>query len=379
MVGTADDSSEWHMAIPDISIFLIVAVLALIVIAGVAFALGNRRRDASGEVAGLAGRLDQMAVAQATLQDIVNNRLQDFGKNLGDSFTTLADRLGEDLKQGADDTGKSLSELRVRLALIDSAQANIQKLSDNVADLAGILGNKQARGTFGETQLADIVQSALPAQNYDFQVQIGAKRVDCLLRLPNPPGPIAIDAKFPLEAWRAIREAADETQMAEARRQFATAIRVHVRAIAEQYIVPGETADSALMFLPSEAVYAELHAGFPQLVEEAGRMRVWIVSPTTLMATLTTIRSVLKDVRMREQAHLIQIEVGKLAKDVERLDDRVKNLQKHFDQANSDMREIGISTRKIVDRAARIGDIEAAADTQQETLPGPDPAQTRLN
>jgi DNA recombination protein RmuC len=228
-------------------------------------------------------------------------------------------------------------------------------------------------------QLADIVQSSLPAQSYVFQAQLGSKRVDCLLTLPNPPGAIGIDAKFPLEAYRALREARDEIQLAQARRDFTGAIRLHIKAIAEKYIVPGETADSALMFLPSEAVYAELHASFPGLVEEAGRARVWIVSPTTLMATLTTIRAVLKDVRMREQAHLIQRKVGELALDVNRLGDRVDKLQKHFGQVVDDVRQVAVSSDKIAQKTAAIRDVEIGPTDGNITQIPEQSAVARLN
>ena len=212
-----------------------------------------------------------------------------------------------------------------------------------------------------------------------FQAQLGGKRVDCLLTLPNPPGAIGIDAKFPLESYRALREAKDEIATAQARRDFTTAIRLHIKAIAEKYIVPGETADSALMFLPSEAVYAELHASFPNLVDEAGKARVWIVSPTTLMATLTTIRAVLKDVRMREQAHIIQKKVGELGLDVNRLGDRVDKLQKHFGQAVEDVRQIGISSDKIAQKAAAIRDVEIGPSTGNIAEIPEQPAVARLN
>src|SRR5262249_35250971 len=179
--------------------------------------------------------------------------------------------------------------------------------------------------------------------------------------------PIAVDAKFPLESYRALREARDDAAAAQARRDFTTAIRGHVRDIAQKYIVPGETADSALLFLPSEAVYAELHASFPNLVEEAFRARVWIVSPTTLMATLTTMRAVLRDVHMREQADLIQREVALLLEDVARLDERAGKLQKHFEQAGDDVRALRISTEKVIRRGERIDTL------QLESVPSPQP------
>jgi len=184
------------------------------------------------------------------------------------------------------------------------------------------------------------------------------RRADCLIKLPNPPGPIVIDAKFPLESYHALRNAADEAAKAQAQRQFAADILKHVQDIAGRYILNGETAESALMFLPSEAIYAELHATFPHVVEKSYAARVWIVSPTTLMATLNTVRAVLKDVRMREQAHIIQREVRTLLEDVRRLDERVNKLQTHFSQAETDIKQISISTGKITSRAERIEELE---------------------
>jgi len=309
----------------------------------------------------LAGQLQQLAAQQSGAQAQIDRRL-----------TELGDRVADRLQQSATQAGQSLSELKERLAVIDAAQKNITELSTQVVGLQDILSNKQTRGAFGETQLADIVKTVMAPSNYDFQVTLpGGKRVDCLLKLPNPPGPICIDAKFPLEAYRALRDAKDEISQAQAKREFTTAIRTHVRAIAEKYIIPGETAESALLFLPSEAVYAELHATFPQLVDEANRQRVWIVSPTTLMATLTTIRAVLRDVSMREQAHVIQKKVGELLVDVERLDERVGRLQKHFDQAVDDVRQIRISTDKVTRRAGEIESVELEDQGKVTALPLP--------
>jgi DNA recombination protein RmuC len=264
--------------------------------------------------------------------------------------------------------------LKERLAVIDAAQKNITELSSQVVGLQDILSNKQTRGAFGETQLADLVKTILAPSTYEFQATLSSgKRVDCLLKLPNPPGAIGIDAKFPLEAYRALREAKDEATTKLAQRDFTTAIRTHVKAIAEKYIVAGETAESALMFLPSEAVYAELHANFPSLVEEAGRLRVWVVSPTTLMATLTTIRAVLRDVNMREQAHVIQKMVGEMLKDMGRLDERVDKLQTHFRQAVEDVAQIRTSTDKVTKRARDITAVELESPVSEmaevETLP----------
>ena len=233
--------------------------------------------------------------------------------------------------------------------------------------------NKQARGAFGEIQLRDLVTAVLPPSAYAFQANLSNNRVaDCLLKLPNPPGSIAIDAKFPLESYRILREAKDESAKTAAGRAFRDDVLKHVRDIAERYIVSGETAESALMFLPSEAVYAELHANFRNVVEESFRRRVWIVSPTTLMATLNTVRAVLKDANMREQAGLIQIEVHRMLADVGRLGKRVDNLQRHFHQASEDLNEVRISAEKVVKRGERIEEVELGEAAPHEELAPPE-------
>ncbi|MCR6629691.1 MAG: DNA recombination protein RmuC [Magnetospirillum sp.] len=312
----------------------------------------------------LTGRLSQLAESQAAAQAQLAERLQAQERALSraveERLSALAKRVDDGLQQSAQRQSTSLHELRERLAVIDAAQKNITELSAQVVSLQDILSNKQARGAFGEIQLNDIVSSMLPPSAYKFQAPLGdGRRVDCLLDLPNPPGAIAIDAKFPLESFHALRNARDDAERTAAGRAFATAILKHVRDIAEKYIVPGETAESALMFLPSEAIYAELHANFPDVVEKSFRAKVWIVSPTTLMATLNTVRAVLKDARMREQAGLIQKEVRTLLDDIGRLDDRVAALDKHFGQAAEDIRQIRISTDKVVKRADRIEAVQA--------------------
>lgn len=326
---------------------------------------------AEAALAALGGRLAQMGESQAAQQAALSERLQAqeraLTKAIEERLADLGKRVGDRLQEQTAAAGQSLADLKERLAVIDAAQKNITELSSQVVGLQDILANKQARGAFGEVQLADLVQAALPPSAYAFQVTMaGGQRADCLLKLPNPPGPIAVDAKFPLESYRALQDAQrdprgdprGEAALVQARRDFSAAIRKHFKDIAEKYIRAGETAESALMFLPSEAVYAELHANFPNVVEESFRARVWIVSPTTLMATLTTIRAVLKDVRMREQAGLIQKEVHNLLDDVGRLDDRVANLQKHFGQVGEDVRQIRISTDKVAKRGERIGELE---------------------
>jgi DNA recombination protein RmuC len=300
----------------------------------------------------LVGRLGQLSESHAAGQAALN-------KTLEERLDGVSKRLGDSLSHSATQTANSLGELRKHLNVIDAAQKNIAELSSQVVGLQDILANKQARGAFGEIQLNDIVTAALPPSAHEFQVTLSnGKRADCMVKLPMPPGPIVIDAKFPLESYHALREAGDEAAKTVAARGFAADIRKHVQHIAERYIVPGETAESALMFLPSEAVYAELHANFPEVVQQSYRARVWIVSPTTLMATLNTVRAVLKDVRMREQAGVIQTEVVRMLEDVERLVKRVGNLKSHFGQAEKDIREIETSAAKIATKGDRIVELQ---------------------
>ncbi len=304
----------------------------------------------------LAGQMKQISadstVAQAALTRALNERLDALGKRVGDSLTESTEKAAQ-----------TMTDLQKRLAVIDEAQRNLTELSGQVVSLQDILSNKQARGAFGEVQLGDMVRDMLPPSAYQLQAQLGnGKRADCLINLPNPPGSIAIDSKFPLEAYRALREARDDAGRALAARAFVTDVRKHVDDIAGRYIVPGETAEMAIMFLPSEAVYAELHANFPQVVEYGHRGRVFIVSPSTMWATLNTMRAILKDVRMREQAGVIQKEVLILLGDVKRLDDRTDNLRRHFINVEKDVSEIETSVKKIVSRADRIKEVQISDD-----------------
>jgi DNA recombination protein RmuC len=314
--------------------------------------LGQRVQSLSEGQERLAGGLhhvgENQAVSQSAMLQVMETRLAEVSRQMGEALHGTSTR-----------TARSLGELQQRLETIDKAQANIEKLSGNVLSLQDILSNKQTRGAFGEIQLHDIVQKALPPDAYQMQATLSnGKRADCLVHLPNPPGPIVIDAKFPLEAYEAIRRADNPRQVQEAAQLMRQSVRVHIRAIAEKYILEGETADGALMFLPSEAVYAELHANFPELVREGFAARVWIVSPTTCMATLNTMRAVLKDARMREQAGAIRRELAELYKDVDRLVERVGNLDRHFGQAAKDIEEIKISSDKASRRARRLDNFD---------------------
>jgi len=309
----------------------------------------------------------------SAVQQHMNDRLADNAMRQNRALTEMQERMKDTLHGTSKQTATSLTQLQERLAAIDKAQDNITKLSGDVLSLQDILSNKQTRGAFGEIQLNDIVSKALPSDSYTLQATLSnGKRADCLIHLPNPPGPIVIDSKFPLEAYEALRRAEGPAQQTEAARMMRTSVRTHIKAISERYILDGETADGALMFLPSEAVYAELHANFPELVREGFTARVWIVSPTTCMATLNTMRAILKDARMREQAGAIRRELGLLHKDVERLGDRVGNLDRHFGQAAKDIAEIKVSADKAGRRALRLDQFdfeEVAPDEPTNVVP----------
>ncbi|MGD8810564.1 MAG: DNA recombination protein RmuC [Gammaproteobacteria bacterium] len=354
-----------------------VAVLVMVLVLLLVWRSRDSAREATERLAEaqvtLAARLSQFAESQAAAQGNLTERLQAqerlMMRTLDERLNQVTQRVGESLNKQAVETATTMGDLKERLAIIGKAQENITKLSADVISLQEVLSNKQARGAFGETQLADQVRNALPPSAYDFQVTMSnGARADCMLTLPNPPGCIVIDSKFPLESYHALRNATDDREKLEARRRFAADVLKHVNDIATKYIISGETSDSALMFLPSEAVYAELHAELPEVVEKSHRARVYIVSPTTLMATLNTIRAVLKDAQMREQAGLIQKEVAAMGDDVGRLDTRVARLQQHFGQAEEDVRQIRISTEKVQKRAVKIQELELD-DAETEELP----------
>jgi DNA recombination protein RmuC len=343
------------------TVLLIVVLAGVAIVAIVAGLLLTRRNNGGEAIARLEGQLAQLGQDNAEMR-----------RNLDERLGSMSTRIGETLNQQSERTHKSLTGLMERLAVIDQAQANIKELSGHVIGLQDILSNKQARGAFGESQLADILRDALPRDAYGLQVTLGnGSRCDCLIRLPNPPGPIAIDAKFPLEGFRQLMAAEDDAARTLAGRAFSVAVRKHVVDIAEKYILPGETGDWALMFLPSERVYAELHANFSNVVDEAQKRRVGIVSPATMMALVTTIRAVLRDVQMREQAAVIQQHVASMVDDVRRLDERAEALQKHFSQTARDVDQIRISTGKIVGRTEKIAEVDMAEPAPAPALAVP--------
>ena len=314
----------------------------------------------------------------AAVQQQMQDRLAENAMRSQRSLSELQERMKETLHGSSKQTTTSLTQLQERLASIDKAQDNITKLSGDVLSLQDILSNKQTRGAFGEIQLRDIVSKALPNDSYAWQPTLSnGKRADCMIHLPNPPGPIVIDSKFPLEAYEALRQAETDYDLKQAVAAMKTAVKKHIADISDKYIIDGETADGALMFLPSEAVYAELHANFPDLVREGFDKRVWIVSPTTCMATLNTMRAILKDARMREQAGEIRKMLRNLHRDVELVVERAGKLETHFDQARRDVEGITTAAERAGKRAAKLDnfDFEDLGRDADAPLPLTDPTR----
>ncbi|MCL5261335.1 MAG: DNA recombination protein RmuC [Gammaproteobacteria bacterium] len=264
------------------------------------------------------------------------------------------------LTEGFEKTTATFTDIVKRLALIDAAQQKITDLSNNVISLQEILTDKRSRGAFGEVQLSALIHNVIPAEHIKMQYTLSnGKRADCILFLPEPTGNIVIDAKFPLESFQRLYNVdSTEAERNLAKQQFRIDIKKHIKDIAEKYIIPGETADGALMFIPAEAVFAEIHGHYPDLVEFSHKSKVWMVSPTTMMAILTTARAVIKDAATREQVHIIQEHLLMLSKDFERFQIRMDNLAKHINQAHSDVEDVHKSSKKILSRFASIEQVD---------------------
>jgi len=345
-----------------LALMLVGAIGALFVSQFGAKSLRLHLADMSEKQAGLQGRLAQMA------EDSVQREAV-FRESLDARLDQVSIRVGQSLSETQERSSQNLKQLHERLALIDRAQKNIEALTGEVSGLQQLLSNKQSRGTFGETQMQDMIRDFLPPNSFRFQATLSnSKRVDALIDLPNGQGALAVDSKFPLESWRRMNSAENEFDRMAAQRDFIRDIKAHVKAISERYLIRGETHDIALLFLPSEAIYLDLHTHFQQLIDDSFQKRVMIVSPTSFMATLHTVRAVMRDAQMREQAHVIQNEVAAMAKDVDRLDQRVAKLQTHFNQSTEDIRNIRISTEKITRRAEKIESLDLE-ETNNDLLP----------
>ena len=310
--------------------------------------LETRLRELAAAQNEIAGRFSQAIESQSRSQT-------DLQRAVAERLEALDSRLGENLKESAAKTAETLGGLQLRLELIDTAQKSLMDLSGQVVGLQQILSNKQARGAYGQGQMEAIVRDALPSNVFEFQATLSNKnRPDCLIRLPGSNTAIVIDSKFPLEAFSLLKSAGSDTEKRAAEARVRADVGKHVRDIAEKYLIPGETQAPAIMFVPSESLYAELHDSFSDLIQKAGRAQIIVVSPNILMLAINTVQTVMKDARMREQASLIQKEVGMLLNDVRLLAERVGKLQTHLSQAEGDVKNILISTGKVAGRAERI-------------------------
>lgn len=311
--------------------------------------------------------IEQGRAEQSMLQDTLkgmtaqfNERVQQLSQTVDGRLNEISGKVAERLDEGFKKTNETFTSVMSRLAVIDEAQKKIEDLASNVVSLQEILGDKRSRGAFGEVQLEALVRNSLPPDAFAFQhtLKSGA-RVDCVLILPEPTGTVCVDSKFPLENYsRMFDDSLPTAERDAAKRQFKTDVKKHVDDIAAKYIVAGETSDGAVMFLPAEAVFAEIHAYHPDLVEHAQKKRVWLTSPTTLMAVLNTARAVIRDSETRRMAHVIKDELSKLAKDFARFDERMKKLASHIEQANKDVSEVRISSDKISRRFQQIERVE---------------------
>ena len=316
---------------------------------------------------GIEKRLGEMSQSSIERLAKSNDQMQE---TLHKRLTEISGQVEMRLNKGFEKTNETFTDVVKRLALIDEAQKKITELSSSVVSLQEVLNDKRSRGAFGEAQMMLLVRNVLPENAFEEQYMLSnGTRVDCMLFLPEPTGNLAIDAKFPLDTYKIMMDPdVAQADRVVAERQFKQDIKKHINDIADKYILPGETSDGALMFIPAEAVFAEIHAHHPVLVEEAQRRRVWMVSPTTMMAVLTTARAVLKDSATRKQVHLIQEHLVRLSADFDRFRKRMDNLSKHIQQANKDVEEVNTSARKISNRFEKIERVELQDEDDVEML-----------
>jgi len=347
--------------------------IVLALLGAIALMLGHATRtrdDATARqdahAAELEQRMAEIARIQAdtagrvhTMGEVLSGRQAELARAVSERIDAVTHRIGQSMQSSTQSTMENLTKLNERLAVIDGAQKNITDLASQVTSLRQVLANKQARGAFGQGRMEAIVQDGLHKDSYRFQHTLSnGKRPDCAVFLPNDDRPLVIDAKFPLEAISALHDARTDEQKVLAARRVRQDVLKHVNDIAERYLVPGETQELALMFVPSESLYAELHDGFDDLIQKAYRAQVVLVSPSLLMLAIQVMQQIQKDARMREAAYAIRTEVGHLMQDLGRLHERVLGLQKHFGQANEDIAKILTSAEKVARRGGRIESME---------------------
>jgi DNA recombination protein RmuC len=319
----------------------------------------ERAREMDDKVAEMNRQQAELNGRMQTMAEILSTRQGDLARIMAERMDGLRQQVGAGLEQNVRQTNESLGKLQERLAVIDNAQKNLTELTGEVVTLKDVLANKQARGAYGQGRMEAIIRDGLPAAFFSFQPTLSSgKRPDCLVTLPGDGRGLVIDAKFPLESFTMLREARGDEAKKQASARVRADVGQHVKDIAERYFLPGETQDMALLFVPSEAIYADLHEHFDDVIQKAHRARVMIVSPSLLALAIQLMQSLVRDARMREEARVIQSEVGKLLDDVRRLGDRVDKLDNHFRQAQDDVAQIKTSAGKVTGRAEKIGALE---------------------
>jgi len=319
----------------------------------------ERAREMDDKVAEMNRQQAELSGRMQTMAEILSTRQGDLARIMAERMDGLRQQVGAGLEQNVRQTNESLGRLQERLAVIDNAQKNLTELTGEVVTLKDVLANKQARGAYGQGRMEAIIRDGLPAAFFSFQPTLSTgKRPDCLVTLPGDGRGLVIDAKFPLESFTMLREARGDEAKKQASARVRADVGQHVKDIAERYFLPGETQDMALLFVPSEALYADLHEHFDDIIQKAHRARVMIVSPSLLALAIQLMQSLVRDARMREEAQVIQAEVGKLLDDVRRLGERVDKLDSHFRQAQDDVAQIRTSAGKVTGRAERIGALE---------------------
>ena len=351
------------------------ALLALLLLVSLVFAARRARRERQWEAGAAAGRqreLDDKVVAlreasaeltgrMQSMAEAMSLRQSDLTRVMEERLDHVGMRLGQGLEATRNSTTENLTKLNERLAVIDQAQTRLTGLTQEVVGLKDILANKQARGAFGQGRMEAIVRDGLPTGAYEFQAQLSnGTRPDCVVRLPSTDLVMVIDAKFPLEAFTALKEAKGEDARKQALARVRNDVGLHIKHIAEKYFLPGETQDLAALFVPSESIYADLNEYFDDVIQKGHRARVIIVSPSLLMMMIQVMQSIVRDARMREEAHLLQKEVRALVDDVTRLRDRAVKLDTHFRQAQDDVEAVTTSASKIARRGERIGAMDFA-------------------
>ena len=365
----------------------IFALLLLVIMVFIGWKSTRQRAIEAGEAAERQREMDDKVAEMSRLQAELTGRMQmmvevmgtrqaDLTRAVADRLDAVRSSLGQGLEQNSQRTVDGLSKLNERLAVIDSAQANLTNLTSEVLVLKDILANKQARGAFGQGRMEAIIRDGLPGSAYSFQPTLkNGKRPDCALHLPGDERPLIIDAKFPLEGFVAVKEAATDEMRVSADRRIRNDIGVHIKDISDKYLISGETQDIAMLFVPSEALYAELCENYEDIVQKAHKARIIIVSPSLLMMAIQVCQAIVRDATIRDQARTIQVEVAKLLDDVRRVQERSSKLEQHFRQAQDDVAGIAMSADKVSRRGERIRSLEFGDEAKPSAALPFEPAQ----